>query len=478
MFDGARDRGVLPGEGASSGARVPSGGPALVGLVDAVERLVRQGISADSVEIVLLRRQIDRLHAVVAEAETRFATAELWRDDGASSMRTWLSHHCGLSRRDASRASRRAARLASWPQVGAAWRSGRLTVAQVDAMVTIVPARFTERFAEQSDAIGRIVAPLDAGSTEIALRQWVRMAEADDGPGDLVDRASGVHVSTLMDGSLAIDGVLHGADAAILAAALRVFEVPEAVDEVGRPVGAPRTFAGRTADALVAMARCALDHREGPGEGGRFLPHVSLVLDVAEMRAAALRGAGIRAVRDLEHEAERRGWTAVERAWFADALTHHGDGTTTDGLVLDAAAISALSCDSVVHRVVTSRGEVLDVGREERTATKHQRRAIVARDRHCRAPGCRARPRHCEVHHVDHWILGGRTDIGRMVLLCGTHHRQFHRDGYRLELSADATFTVHSPKGWSRSSVPERVEASPFPLRSSRVTGRSPSEST
>jgi hypothetical protein len=45
-----------------------------------------------------------------------------------------------------------------------------------------------------------------------------------------------------------------------------------------------------------------------------------------------------------------------------------------------------------------------------------------------------------------------------MVLLCGTHHREFHKPGYRMELSDQAEFTVHSPKGWSRSSVPERID--------------------
>ena len=73
------------------------------------------------------------------------------------------------------------------------------------------------------------------------------------------------------------------------------------------------------------------------------------------------------------------------------------------------------------------------------------------------------KPRFCDVHHVDHWIDGGRTDVDRMVLLCGTHHREFHKVGYRMELAADGRFTVHSPRGWSRSSMPER-EGLHFPL--------------
>jgi hypothetical protein len=66
------------------------------------------------------------------------------------------------------------------------------------------------------------------------------------------------------------------------------------------------------------------------------------------------------------------------------------------------------------------------------------------------------------VHHVDHWINGGKTDVDRMVLLCGTHHREFHKPGFKMEFSEDGVFTVHSPKGWTRSSVPEHLEAPIF----------------
>jgi hypothetical protein len=66
------------------------------------------------------------------------------------------------------------------------------------------------------------------------------------------------------------------------------------------------------------------------------------------------------------------------------------------------------------------------------------------------------------VHHVDHWANGGKTDVDRMVLLCGTHHREFHKPGYEMELAEDGLFTVRSPRGWTRSSVPERAEATVF----------------
>ena len=134
----------------------------------------------------------------------------------------------------------------------------------------------------------------------------------------------------------------------------------------------------------------------------------------------------------------------------ADAAIIH------EGTELDATAVALLTCDSVLQRVMTSGNRILQLGRETRTASLPQRRAIIARDHHCRAPGCRTQPAHCDVHHVDHWINGGRTDVDRMVLLCGTHHRLFHRPGYRMELDEDATLTIHAPTGWTRSTTPPR----------------------
>jgi hypothetical protein len=259
-----------------------------------------------------------------------------------------------------------------------------------------------------------------------------------------------------------VQGQLNRTEAAIIEAALRVFDTPDPVDENGELIGDPRSLAKRNVDALVEVCNFALSHREGAGESGRFVPHVSVVVDIAELRASALRGAGVRSQVGLDQIAADRGWSAAETAWFGDALHRHGDAASSDGSELDALAVATLTCDSVVQRVLMSGSKILNLGREVRTATASQRRAIVARDRYCRAPGCRTKPKHCEVHHIDHWINGGRTDVDRMVLLCGTHHREFHKPGYRLELSDQAEFTVHSPKGWSRTSAPERVEQLAF----------------
>ena len=61
-------------------------------------------------------------------------------------------------------------------------------------------------------------------------------------------------------------------------------------------------------------------------------------------------------------------------------------------------------------------GELLDVGRRTRTISPALRRALAARDRQCRFPGCQKR--RCDAHHLEHWAAGGATALDNLVLLC------------------------------------------------------------
>ena len=69
-----------------------------------------------------------------------------------------------------------------------------------------------------------------------------------------------------------------------------------------------------------------------------------------------------------------------------------------------------------LHTWVDDDGMILDVGRRTRTISPALRRALAARDRHCRFPGCAAT--RCDSHHIEHWAQGGATALGNLVLLC------------------------------------------------------------
>jgi len=156
----------------------------------------------------------------------------------------------------------------------------------------------------------------------------------------------------------------------------------------------PRSAAQRRFDGLVTLCERALKARELPDTGG-VAPHVSVIVDYATLTKA--QGAG--------------------------------GATLGFGTVISADAARMLACDGSISRIITGpHGEILDSGRATRTFTAAQRRAIIARDRHCQAKHCDTPAAWCDIHHNTHWADGGETSITNAILLCGRHHRHHHRD--------------------------------------------------
>jgi HNH endonuclease len=92
-----------------------------------------------------------------------------------------------------------------------------------------------------------------------------------------------------------------------------------------------------------------------------------------------------------------------------------------------------------------ARPEPLEAGRATRVVTPAQRTALTVRDGGCRFPS-RDRPvAWCDGHHLRHWLHGGPTDLGNLVLLCRGHHRAVHEGGWRLHRHPDGTITATPP---------------------------------
>jgi hypothetical protein len=90
----------------------------------------------------------------------------------------------------------------------------------------------------------------------------------------------------------------------------------------------------------------------------------------------------------------------------------------------------------------------LDSGQATERVPGHLRRAVAFRDRHCRFPGCPARPAACHVHHVIPRSRGGPTRLSCLILLCSFHHLiAVHHWGWQLRLHADGSVTATSPDG-------------------------------
>jgi len=64
------------------------------------------------------------------------------------------------------------------------------------------------------------------------------------------------------------------------------------------------------------------------------------------------------------------------------------------------------------------------------------RRALKARDKNCRFPGC-THQHFIDGHHIKHWADAGETSLDNLVQLCRFHHRLVHEGGFGCEVDQD-----------------------------------------
>ena len=94
-----------------------------------------------------------------------------------------------------------------------------------------------------------------------------------------------------------------------------------------------------------------------------------------------------------------------------DLIETVGHGRTADGTLLPTAKILQLANNAdIIPAVLTASGEVLDLGRTRRIASRNQTLALIARDAGCSFPGCAHPPQFCERHHILEWVNGGTDE--------------------------------------------------------------------
>jgi hypothetical protein len=139
----------------------------------------------------------------------------------------------------------------------------------------------------------------------------------------------------------------------------------------------------------------------------------------------------------------------------AETLREGGAGRCEleDGPSLAVETARRLACDAgVVGIVESAQGEPLNVGRKTRSVPPAIRRALNARDRGCRFPGC-ANTRYVDAHHIHHWARGGETKLSNLVQLCRFHHRQVHEGRVVVQHLDDGALRFVRPDGRSFDSV-------------------------
>ena len=241
------------------------------------------------------------------------------------------------------------------------------------------------------------------------------------------------------------------------------YEIVRTAAEAFSPPGGQgdgRTAAQRRMDGLVAACKAALDAGRAPERHGAA-PHITvLVKDETLAQAAragqdpspghpagAGRGPG---QSGAVQSGQDTGTPGRPRTGAPPGLiTGPPPGQTGHGTFLTARQVLALCCGAQVGAIRWRDGLPLGVGRTARTEPPGLRRALEARDRRCRWPGCEALAAWTTAHHIRPWSKGGATTLADLALFCHLHHHHFiHTLGWTITGTPNATLHFTHPGGW------------------------------
>lgn len=344
----------------------------------------------------------NRMAALLTKAARAAERREAYRHDGAVSMKSWLRGHCRMAPAEASGIVSTGRRLEALPATAAAFDNGEISALHARVITRAMTPGRVAKAAEAGIDLGdtdHILADLARATTpdETArgVARWVAGVDPEGTLDDAADVRRRFTMASGLDGRVHLRGDLDAVGGEHLHAAL------ESLMNGYRAAGDTRSHSERQADALVALARGALDSGSLPDVRGER-PHVRVTIDW--MALCAGRGAA--------------GVAGGELGW-AGPITPE--------------TARRLACDAGVVRVITGPdGLPLDVGRAQRTASAAIRRAVELRDGHCVFAGCDAPPAWCDVHHVEHWAHGGPTSCDNGALLCERHHTSCHEGGFTI----------------------------------------------
>jgi hypothetical protein len=331
-----------------------------------------------------------------------------WAEWGVKSCAHWLNWKCGLDLGAAREKVRVARALERLPSMAGAMAEGRISYAKVRAMTRVADA------GNESELLS-IALCGTASHVEEVVRGYRRALDAEELSREAIQqRDQSLWFHTEPDGSLSIRGRVPAEVGALfvraLEAALDSLPIPK---DVSAETSADDLHRSRTrrVEALAVLAESFLAN--GP--------------------------------KDLSGSDRNQLVVHVDAATLTQG--HAGRCELEHGPSLASETARRLACDcSVVRILENTRGEPLDVGRKTRTIPPGIRRALNARDRGCRFPGCSFK-RYVDGHHVKHWVEGGETKFSNLVTLCRFHHRLVHEGQVEIRTLDDGAFRFMKPDG-------------------------------
>jgi hypothetical protein len=337
-------------------------------------------------------RVIDLQMVAFAREAAEFANSTAWDEDGSVSASDWMRFNCHMNAGAAANSIAVGEMLERLPESHQAVVDGEIGFAHLAVMARTAEA-LRERFDEKV-----LVEKAKESSPGKFFYICHHARHAADPKAYASEQAEveqrRLKLSTWIDGSLLISGQLDPIGGAAFLTRLA---------PLARRSGAHdyRDQEQRNADALVELA-----------SGGGAQAQIQVTSSLETLLAVAGAPAA-----EMEHS-----------------------------LPVSSKTIERLACDSSIARVLlNSESQVIDVGRSKRVVSEPGRRALVARDVHCRWPECDRPASRSAAHHLVHWIHGGSTDLDNLILLCHRHHRMVHEGNWQIVRGDEGRMLIVPP---------------------------------
>jgi hypothetical protein len=392
-------------------------------VIDLLDAIARLEVNVDGEEISAIRRGCETAIAKTMEPTRAFDELMLYQLTKAASTAQFLERGAGLSPAEAGRSVTLARKLKAMPQTEAAWIAGTITSGQARAIAALVTKRLAERYTDDEADVLRIVAPLDAKETHIAMQRWVNYTEAqvDDDPEKPPREDEFFHSET--GGRYFSKGSFGGVTGKVIDQAVKLAETDNPRDND------TRSPAERRAEALGDVCGFYLDYQN----------RITTDPDA-----------------DVPVVPKKRNWPQLIGVSLTDEMRNHAGAQLLDGPHIDHRAFEALSCTAQLLRLVLDEdGAIRSYELLPATITDALFAAIAARDQGCRWPGCHKKPIHCDVHHVHYQEHGGPNSPCSCCLMCKYHHhRAAHDPNIRLVMEPDGTLHISYPDGTTEKTIP------------------------
>jgi hypothetical protein len=368
------------------------GGTPLDKVLAAIREYQARELDASEDDLPRLRAGMDGLESEFSAMARRTKQRGDHLLSGTATGATWISRTCNMSVTAAADRLRVGEQMQELPKVAAALSSGEIGYQSASLLCHLRDwlGEKRELFVEDEMlAHARDHSVFD-------LRKLCNAAKHAADPDRFFEEAEAdyerrrLHISLMPNGMYAVDGNIGPESGAVWKTALESLAKRRGPED-------DRSHSQRMHDANAELIHHAMDQGTLPRRNG-VRPHVTVTTTLE-----ALKGEVGVPPSDLEF-----------------------------GMPISSKTMERLACDCTMSRVLLADSMVMDVGRATRVTSAPRRRALKARDKGCRFPGCDRPVNWTSAHHIIFWARGGPNNLPNEVLLCHYHHRLVHEGAWQV----------------------------------------------